>query len=56
MDDDFHGGNALQRFEVEREQSPDDVGAQAQDVPAARVGGVHADSLLRQLSKSRGLL
>ena len=47
VDDDLHRRHALDRFEVEREQAPDDVGTKAQDVPALRVCGVHAESLLR---------
>ncbi|MCY1362392.1 hypothetical protein D9M69_491070 [compost metagenome] len=52
MDDDLQRRNALDGLEVERKESPDDVGGEPQDVPAARVGGGHGMSLLRQLTSS----
>ncbi|MNT91687.1 hypothetical protein D3C72_2328280 [compost metagenome] len=50
MDDDLQRRNALDGFEIERKESPDDVGGEPQEVPAARVGGGHGMSLLRQLT------
>ncbi|MNI64762.1 hypothetical protein D3C73_1202260 [compost metagenome] len=45
--DDLNRRDTLYGFEIEGEQAPDDVGREAKNVPATRVCGVHAESLLR---------
>jgi hypothetical protein len=44
MDDDLEGGDMLDGLEVEGEQPPDEIGAQAQDKTPARGGGAHGCS------------
>ncbi len=45
MDDDLDGRNGGNGFEVDGEQSPDDVSTQAQNVPTAWIGSLHGASL-----------
>ena len=52
LDDDFHRGNAFEQFEVEREQSPDHISRQAEDIAPTEVGGRHGESLKRQAGKN----
>ncbi|GAB3383689.1 hypothetical protein GCM10027514_23900 [Azotobacter armeniacus] len=40
------GGNGFEGFEIQGKQTPQAIGAEAQEIPAARVGGMHAIVLI----------